>query len=231
MDSKLAILTERERAALRLLAAGHGAKSIAAELHISVHAVNERLRKARQKLGVTSSREAARRLQIGEGATHSLVDDKIVLGGGSVIAADCHRRVVGSSRLALYLLGAVIMVFLLASAIVFWAQRPPAGPNPHVVSTFPAQGSVIPAGPFTLTIKFDRPMRDHAYSIVNGSAASTPDCDYRARLMPDQRTFVVQCKAAPGHHYWLWFNRQPYMNFQSIDGFPSIPYHLEFSVR
>lgn len=47
---------------LRLLLAGHDAKSVARALGISVHTVNDRLRDARRKLGVSSSREAARLL-------------------------------------------------------------------------------------------------------------------------------------------------------------------------
>lgn len=60
-------LTEREKETLRLLAAGHDAKSAAAHLGLSVHTVNERLRAARRKLGVSSSRAAARRLLEAEG--------------------------------------------------------------------------------------------------------------------------------------------------------------------
>lgn len=55
-------LTEKEKQALRLILRGHDAKSAARELAVSVHTVSERLRDARRKLGVTSSREAARRL-------------------------------------------------------------------------------------------------------------------------------------------------------------------------
>ena len=53
-------LTEREREVLRLLLAGHTAKSAASELDLSVHTINDHLREARKKLGVSSSREAAR---------------------------------------------------------------------------------------------------------------------------------------------------------------------------
>lgn len=62
MTQDMAGLTEREKETLRLLLAGHEAKSIARELDLSVHTVNDRLRNARTKLGVGSSREAARRL-------------------------------------------------------------------------------------------------------------------------------------------------------------------------
>lgn len=56
----LAALTERELEALRLLAAGHTIKSIAATLGRSEASINERLRDARRKTGVGSSRELAR---------------------------------------------------------------------------------------------------------------------------------------------------------------------------
>lgn len=71
MTSGLDRLSERERQALRLLASGHDGKSIAAALDISVHTVNERLREARRKIGVSSSREAARLLLAWEGAAES----------------------------------------------------------------------------------------------------------------------------------------------------------------
>lgn len=60
MPDPLSTLTDKEREALRLLLAGHDAKSSAVELGLSVHTVNDRLRNARRKLGVSSSREAAR---------------------------------------------------------------------------------------------------------------------------------------------------------------------------
>jgi DNA-binding CsgD family transcriptional regulator len=53
-------LTEREREVLRLLSRGYDIKSAAIELSISTSAVTDRLRQARRKLAVSSSREAAR---------------------------------------------------------------------------------------------------------------------------------------------------------------------------
>jgi DNA-binding CsgD family transcriptional regulator len=55
-------LTDKEREVLRLLARGHDAKSAAQALGLSVHTVNERLAEGRRKVGVSSSRAAARRL-------------------------------------------------------------------------------------------------------------------------------------------------------------------------
>jgi DNA-binding CsgD family transcriptional regulator len=59
-------LNEAERRVLRLLAEGHTAKSIAAELGTTPAAVNERLREARRKTGAGSSRELARQLRAQE---------------------------------------------------------------------------------------------------------------------------------------------------------------------
>ena len=63
MTTGLPTLTAKEKEALRLLASGHDAKSIAHHLGLSVHTIHERLRDARRKLGTSSSREAARLLR------------------------------------------------------------------------------------------------------------------------------------------------------------------------
>lgn len=55
-------LTEKEKQTLRLIVRGHDAKSTARNLGLSVHTINERLRDARRKMAVSSSREAARLL-------------------------------------------------------------------------------------------------------------------------------------------------------------------------
>lgn len=57
-----AALNEKELEILRLLAVGHTVKSIAAGLDRSEASINERLREARRKTGVGSSRELARLL-------------------------------------------------------------------------------------------------------------------------------------------------------------------------
>jgi DNA-binding CsgD family transcriptional regulator len=59
-------LNEAERRVLRLLAQGHTAKSIANAIDSTPAAVNERLREARRKTGVGSSRELARLLRAQE---------------------------------------------------------------------------------------------------------------------------------------------------------------------
>ncbi len=59
-------LTDKEKQTLRLIVRGHDAKSVARSLNLSVHTINERLRDARRKMAVSSSREAARLLQAAE---------------------------------------------------------------------------------------------------------------------------------------------------------------------
>lgn len=59
-----ACLTDREMEILGLLVAGHTVKTIAARLGRSETSINERLRSARRKTGVGSSRELARLLDL-----------------------------------------------------------------------------------------------------------------------------------------------------------------------
>lgn len=58
-DAEVAALTERERAILQLVAAGHDNKTIAARLHLSEKTVGNRLSEIFQKLGVTNRTQAA----------------------------------------------------------------------------------------------------------------------------------------------------------------------------
>ncbi len=75
-------LSEKEKQTLRLIVHGHDAKSTARTLGLSVHTINERLRVARRKMSVSSSREAARLLLEVEhakpaAATHDLLGDTL----------------------------------------------------------------------------------------------------------------------------------------------------------
>ena len=69
-------LNDREKEALPLLLVGHDAKSIASTLGLSVYMINDRFRNARRKLGVSSSREAARRLTEMDGPAPNIVGSK-----------------------------------------------------------------------------------------------------------------------------------------------------------
>lgn len=84
-------LTEKEKQTLRLIVRGHDAKSIARSFDLSVHTVNERLRDARRKMAVSSSREAARLLLDREGDAPNSLGDKTI---GEAATRPCVEQVV-----------------------------------------------------------------------------------------------------------------------------------------
>ena len=107
-------LTEKEKEALRLILRGHDAKSSARELDLSVHTINERLRAARRKLEVTSSKEAARMLLEREGGAYENLGYEEL--GEAAATENPHRGRSGHSRP--YVIGGLIVSLLLATAAV-----------------------------------------------------------------------------------------------------------------
>lgn len=92
---------------------------MASELGLSVHTINARLRKARRKLQVTSSKEAARLLLDGEGAEHKPLVS-IDLGGdppGGNTSDEAAPEHGGKARLSLVWIigGLLIMIPFLAT--------------------------------------------------------------------------------------------------------------------
>ena len=128
-------LSDREKAVLRLLAQGHDAKSSARQLDISVNAVNERLRSARRKLDVTSSREAARLLASAEQpAPNSLGDKKIGLAvPGAAGEARPHNSKGANRSFALAVGGICTMSFVILIAMLAAtpSQTAASGPLPN----------------------------------------------------------------------------------------------------
>lgn len=127
-------LTDKEKETLRLIVRGHDAKSAARELGLSVHTINERLRDARRKLSVSSSREAARHLLEAEAADpDSLVDTLFGEAGGqpfvSSRAVSTHAGWWVRHRFALIAAGGIAMTLILAALLL------PASPL-----------SILPAG-------------------------------------------------------------------------------------
>ena len=81
-------LTPKELEALALIAQGHDAKSAAQELSVSPHTVYERLRRAREKLGASNSRAAARLMFGGISADNEkFVTEELVLSDTHPISA------------------------------------------------------------------------------------------------------------------------------------------------
>jgi DNA-binding CsgD family transcriptional regulator len=130
MTTDLDTLTEKEKQTLRLILRGHDAKSSAQALGLSVHTVNERLRDARRKLGVTSSREAARRLLAEESRTPESLGDK-ALGDAAEGAGAAEGMASATQRRAWFGLGpglALTLAGVLAMSLVLAALFLPTSP-------------------------------------------------------------------------------------------------------
>lgn len=137
-------LTDKERQTLRLLTLGHDAKSIARELGLSVHTINERLRDARRKMGASSSREAARLLRDQDAADSrfSGPQDPHPQNCGPELFGDAASSLGAASsvhqtggaidrRRPRWIAGAIAMPFaLVAVALATLAGQPPAPPAP-----------------------------------------------------------------------------------------------------
>ena len=138
MQSGLEALTEKERLTLRLMAEGHDTKSLARHLGLSVHTINERLRDARRKLGVSSSREAARLLREQEKSVPERLGDG--LSGDAPGVAD-HAQAASPPRshsgpqLALVAGGTIMLLILSALTL---ALAPQSDPPPSAAAMAPA---------------------------------------------------------------------------------------------
>jgi DNA-binding CsgD family transcriptional regulator len=232
--------SERESQILRLLNSGHDAKSVARTLDLSVHTVNERLRSARHKAGVSSSREAARLLAQQEGPKPVVYN---AFGVAPDAASAVHGRLSGGRAAAFRQpriggwTGVVMISIALLGAAAMVARSNadaprPLPPQPRVVATHPSPGATVPAGALTLSVTFDRPMLAGNYSFVRKDVSTYPDCgDNRPTQSADGRTFTLHCKVLPNRAYEIWFNSEPFMNFKGLDGSPAVPFQLKLTAR
>lgn len=106
-------LTEKEKQTLRLMVRGHDAKSIARSLDLSIHTVNDRLRDARRKLAVSSSREAARLLFDAEGDPPKMLGDTKIGEGIARPEVEQDGDAWRISRLRRFTIGGIAMSLLL----------------------------------------------------------------------------------------------------------------------
>lgn len=125
-------LTEREKETLRLLVNGYDAKSMARHLGLSVHTINERLRDARRKMAVSSSREAARQLREAELVTPLSRGDKQLGDAPAPEAAQiaASNQTGGAIMRRRWLIGGTVMILALAAyALAAYAFADLAGPT------------------------------------------------------------------------------------------------------
>src|SRR5688572_5085904 len=103
----LSRLNEAERRVLGLLAEGHTAKSIAQATGSTPAAVNERLREARRKTGVGSSRELARLLKAQENRDEQIGVGKS--GSGAASPRELDAKTWGPRRGIFAMLGLIVV--------------------------------------------------------------------------------------------------------------------------
>ena len=126
MATGYAALTPKEKETLRLILQGHDAKSMANALDLSVHTVNERLRAARRKLEVTSSKEAARLLLEEEGAAPQLLVPK-ELGDAAAGMTEPGEPTAKARTIRAWIVGGILaMSLLFALALVSQTGSPVA---------------------------------------------------------------------------------------------------------
>lgn len=160
-------LTDKEKHTLRLMVRGHDAKSIARRLDLSVHTINERLREARRKMSVSSSREAARMLLEAEGGALALADPQLL--GDTPIGEDASPAAVhpeaapvGGARRRYGALWIAIGVLLMTFTLVLLAlattpnAAPPALPAPIAAQVAPNPEVVDAARQFLTLIDQER---------------------------------------------------------------------------
>ena len=128
MRDAVQALSEKEKQALRLLLGGHDAKSMANHLGLSVHTINERLREARRKLSVSSSKAAARLLREAEAATPQLLGDKASGDAGAAVRVQSMNSGTAISQRTAWTFGGFAMIALFIAAITIASSEPAALP-------------------------------------------------------------------------------------------------------
>lgn len=138
-------LSEKEKQTLRLIVRGHDAKSMARHLGLSVHTVNERLRDARRKLEVPSSRAAARLLLDTEGDDpQNLADKQLGEAAASTDMGQASTSATGRwrvNRSTGVIAGVFVMIFvvgIVAMSLLSQGTAPSAAANAPAASQSPA---------------------------------------------------------------------------------------------
>ncbi|WP_237487464.1 helix-turn-helix domain-containing protein [Parapontixanthobacter aurantiacus] len=170
-------LSEKERETLRLLLYGHDAKSMAGTLGLSVHTVNERLRNARRKLDVTSSKEAARLLFERESDTPHFLGHK-TLGDadeGDGAPDDEQSQDDGKARIPrAYILAGVLIMSLIFAALALGLN--PATTDKEVAAVESQEGQAEAAARYWLELS-DTGDAEGSYALTaeNFRASNTLD--------------------------------------------------------
>jgi DNA-binding CsgD family transcriptional regulator len=178
MDDRepLSRLTEREKVCLRQWLQHKSAKEIAADLGISHHAVEKRLKLARTKLGATSSLEAARMLGEAEGYGQAVAQSPD-LASGALPLHSAFTRPADFGVVIMILAGAIVLGLLLQPAAVSQApnNQPAVRPGEQATNNQAAvpPGEQVPAAGSMPTAGTEAALR----TLVAGLASGSPDYD------------------------------------------------------
>lgn len=137
-------LTDKEKETLRLIVRGHDAKSMAIELSLSVHTINERLRFARRKLGVTSSREAGRLLLESESEDHQKFADK-EFGAACHVELDETGKDTAGKPARRVLAGVLLMMTLFAAGLILTSHLAEPAQQTASIETSARDAAVVSA--------------------------------------------------------------------------------------
>ena len=163
----LSKLTEREKVCLRHWLQHKSAKEIAADLGISHHAVEKRLKMARTKLGATSSLEAARMLGAAEGYGQAVAQSP------DLVSND---RPLHSTFILMTVFGGAIMI-LVGAIVLGLISQPAAFSQAANDTTAGPAGAQVSGRSSAPIIGTEAALR----TLVAGLATGSPDYD---RLSP-----------------------------------------------
>ncbi|MES2336730.1 MAG: DUF4019 domain-containing protein [Pseudomonadota bacterium] len=184
-------LTDREKQTLRLIVRGHDAKSIARHLDLSVHTINERLRDARRKMAVSSSREAARLVFDREGHDpDSHVPDRI----GDADAHDTGHRTAtphggrrGLPRTGIAI-GAIVMTLALGIFLLVAQPLAPAIDRPVAAQSTDAPDPAVEAAARQWLTLVDQGRWDDSWRATGASFRKLNTTEVWARVSKEVRT-------------------------------------------
>jgi hypothetical protein len=103
--------------------------------------------------------------------------------------------------------------------------------TPKIVSMIPTNGAAdVNPNLQSITINFDRPMRDYSWSIV-GSGSHFPQINGKPYFHSKGMILSIPVKLKPGWHYEFWLNSEKYQGFVSAQGVPLVPVRVRFKTR
>ena len=213
MDDRepLSRLTEREKVCLRQWLQHKSAKEIAADLGISHHAVEKRLKMARTKLGATSSLEAARMLGEVEGYGQTVAQSPDLVSNALPLHSAATRPAVIGVAIMIFVAAIVLGLFLQPTAFSQTADNQQGGP--------PVERAFTPGS--VPTVGTEAALR----TLVAGLARGSPDYD---KLSP-QFAPVVRQDLPMTHPLFSSMGGLKSATFLGRDGMGGDVYNLVFA--